>query len=206
MGSRQMFEREEASSSVEHAPIPLSEIDGALTAQLSVAWAGELGDPKRLGWWRSNFVSEFGGEDLFKRLLPSTWEWAVLEAAREAVLQKEAEFLRMDPEPDRIVSLFHLGFAEDERISERLRDLKRAAGKPHEVLPSLTEVVGRTWSPQNFFDWVVSRGSPETVATSIGRRLKGAPPLSLQQRVSHLLSALAPPSDQYPLPHFRRSG
>lgn len=201
-----MLEREEASSSIEHAPIPLSEIDGALTAQLAVAWAGELGDPKRLGWWRSNFVSEFGGEDLFKRLLPSTWEWAVLEAAREAALQKEAELLRMDPEPDRIVSLYHLGFAQDERISERLTDLKRAASKPNEVLPGLAEVVGQTWKQQNFFDWVESHGSLDTVATSIGRRLKGAPPSSLQQKVSHLLSALAPSSDQYPLPHFRRSG
>ncbi|GAB4568166.1 MAG: hypothetical protein Tsb0020_21310 [Haliangiales bacterium] len=48
-----------------HAPLPLSEIDFALTAQIIIAWAGEGGEEPRLSWWRSDMVSEFGsdGED-----------------------------------------------------------------------------------------------------------------------------------------------
>ena len=66
------------------------EIDYALTAQLVVGWAGESGEQKRLGWWRSDLVSPYGGMDLFKSLLPSTWEWAVLQGARETARRREA--------------------------------------------------------------------------------------------------------------------
>ncbi len=59
--------------------IPTSTLDHILTAQLLVAWAGETGsDDPRLGWWASDLTSEFGGEDLFQQLLPSTWRWATL--------------------------------------------------------------------------------------------------------------------------------
>ena len=54
----------------------MSDLDHTLTIQLLVAWAGESGDPPRLGWWRTDMVSEYGGGDLFKRLLPNTWQWA----------------------------------------------------------------------------------------------------------------------------------
>ena len=65
--------------------IPNSTLDQFLTRQVAVAWAGESGESgERLGWWRSDLVSEFGGEDLFRRLLPTTWLWAVLQAVREA--------------------------------------------------------------------------------------------------------------------------
>jgi hypothetical protein len=65
------------------APAPLtSELDLLLTAQIAVAWAGEghVGEEPRLGWWRSDLTSEFGGRDLFERLLPRTHCWAVLLA------------------------------------------------------------------------------------------------------------------------------
>lgn len=65
--------------------VPVAELDHALTAQIIIAWAGEKGEDPRLGWWRCDLVSEFGGEDLFKRLLPNTWDWAVLQGAREAI-------------------------------------------------------------------------------------------------------------------------
>jgi hypothetical protein len=52
----------------------VAELDLLLTAQLAVAWAGEghVGEEPRLGWWRSDLTSEFGGRDLFQRLLPRT--------------------------------------------------------------------------------------------------------------------------------------
>ena len=140
------------------------------------------------------------------RLLPATFRWAVLEAAREAALRKDAELRHLDPAPDRIVSLYCLGFALDERITERLMDLKRAAAKPEQALPILSEVVEREWNRDRFFEWVGSHGSVETTPSSIGRRVKGPVPVSLEQQVSRLISALAPPADHYPLPHFRRSG
>ena len=48
------------------AVILASEIDLILTAQLAVAWAGEKGEDRRLGWWQTDLVSESGGNDLFK--------------------------------------------------------------------------------------------------------------------------------------------
>lgn len=87
----------------------VSEIDLILTAQLTVAWAGEKGEEKRLGWWQTDLVSEFGGQDLFKQMMPHTWEWAVLQAAREAARRCDAELRHRDHDPDRILSLFNLG-------------------------------------------------------------------------------------------------
>jgi hypothetical protein len=72
-------------------PASAATLDMILTAQLAVAWAGEAGDPPRLKWWRTDLASEFGGEDLFKRLLPHTWRWAVLEGAREAARRRDAD-------------------------------------------------------------------------------------------------------------------
>jgi len=90
----------------------MSDIDLALTAQIVVAWAGE------------------SGEDLLRRLLPSTWPWAVLQGARETARRRDAELRQQDHDPDRIVSLFNFGFSINERIEERLQDLKRSGRSP----------------------------------------------------------------------------
>ena len=63
---------ENIATSRQQGPIPMSEIDRLLTVQIAVAWAGESGEKPRLRWWKSDLVSEFGGQDLFKRLLPHT--------------------------------------------------------------------------------------------------------------------------------------
>jgi hypothetical protein len=199
-----MFELESPPPRADRTPIPLSAIDLALTAQIVVAWAGEAGEHTRLGWWRSDLVSEFGGEDLFRRLLPSTWAWAVLQAARETARRRDAELRRQDHDPDRILSLFSLGFELDERIDERLHDLKRSGRDPKEALPGLA-IIDEGWDRHRFVEWVTSHGEADTVATPIGRRLKGSPPLALDQQVRRLVSGLAPAADSYPLPHFRRA-
>lgn len=49
-----------------------SVLDKILVAQVSVGWAGESGEEKRLGWWATDFCSEFGGEDLFRQMLPQS--------------------------------------------------------------------------------------------------------------------------------------
>jgi hypothetical protein len=200
-----MFELDNPTSRPARSPIPLSEIDHALTAQFVVAWAGEIGEPKRLGWWRSNLISEFGGVDLFKRLLPSTWEWAVFQGAREAARRKDGEIRRQDHDPDRILSLYNFGFELDERIDERLQDHKRSGRSPYDALPNLRDGIEPTWNRDRFVDWIKGHGSAETTAAPIGRRLKGDPPTDFMLTVRRLVSALDPIGDTYPLPHFRKA-
>ncbi|MCA9695002.1 MAG: BREX-6 system BrxE protein [Myxococcales bacterium] len=186
----------------ERTPLPVSDIDLALTSQLVVAWAGETGEDNRLGWWRSDLVSEFGGGDLFQRLLPSTWRWAVLQGAREAARRTDAKLRHQNHNPDRIISLFSLGFELDERIEERLQELKRTRREPIEGLPGLA--ITKVWSEPDFFEWVHGHGDAEATVTSVGRRLTGAPPGDLGRLVRRLVSGLAPPAKSYPLPYFRR--
>ena len=190
----------------ERAPIPLSALDHALTAQLIVAWAGESGEEPRLGWWRSDLVSEFGGEDLFRRLLPNTWEWAVLQGAREAARRKDVELRSQDHDPDQIISLFSFGFELDERVEERLQDLKRSGHTPREALPGLVDIVDTRWDRDRFIDWIQGHGEVDTTVTPIGRRIKASVSTGdLDTLVQRLVGAIAPVGETYPLPHARRS-
>jgi len=199
-----MFDVENVPIRSERPPLPMSDIDAALTSQLVVAWAGETGEERRLGWWRSDLVAEYGGEDLFRRLLPHTWHWAVLQSARETARRKDAEVRRKDHNPDRIVSLFSLGFELDERVDERLQALKRSGHAPDEALPGLA-VVSEGWDRNRFWDWVIGHGEADAEPSPAGRRLKGGPPTALDQLVRKLVAGLAPEAKAYPLPHFRRA-
>ncbi len=200
-----LFDHAAPAPAAPRAVTDLADLDLALTAQLRVAWAGEAGEERRLGWWRSDLVSEFGGEDLFRRLLPNTWPWAVLQGAREAARRRDAELRRQSDDPGRVVTLFSLGFDLDERLDERLQALKAASAPPHEALPGLSDVSGTAaWRPAAFLAWAESHGPAPFTASPLGRRLPGAPPTALPALVSALVAALAPLSDAYPLPHFRR--
>lgn len=199
-----LFEVETKLNRSERAPVLMSDIDMALTSQLVVAWAGESGEDSRLGWWRCDLVSEFGGEDLFRRLLPRTWQWAVLQGAREAARRRDTELRRRDDDPDRIVSLFSLGFELDERVEERLQDLKHSGRAPYEALPGLA-VMRDGWQRDQFWDWVAGHGHVDTASSAVGRRLRGSLPTAVDQLVRKLVAALAPAAETYPLPHFRRA-
>lgn len=196
------FHSENALPWAERAPMLISDIDFALTAQIVVAWAGESGEEKRLGWWRSDLVSEYGGMDLFQRLLPSTWEWAVLQGAREAARRKDADLRGQDHDRDRILSLFSLGFELDERIEDRFQELKRSGRDPYEAMHGLA-IIQDGWSRRAFLEWVEGHGDAESTPAPIGRRLKGSPPGALGSDVRRLVAALAPVEGSYPLPHFR---
>ena len=187
------------------APLPTSAIDFILTAQIAVGWAGEGGEEARLGWWRSDLVSEYGGEDLFKRLLPNTWQWAVLQAVREAARRHDAALRAKDHNPDRLLSLFSLGFELDERVEERLQDLKRSSDTPTTALPGLAELLQPEWSLSDFNDWAEAHAKADYSTAPVGRRIKSTPPSSLETMVSQLVAALLPLGDEYPLPHFRRA-
>lgn len=187
----------------ERLRIEQSSLDLALSAQLIVAWAGEKGETPRLGWWRSDLVSEFGGEDLFKQLMPATWRWAVLQAAREAARRRDTELRGEGHDADKIVSLFSLGFELDERIDERLRDLKSSGVAPTEALPQL-EIISEEWNRDRFLEWILGHGEAKAAGTPLGRQLKGAPPPAFDELIQKLVAGLAPLVDNYPLPHFQR--
>jgi hypothetical protein len=199
-----MPEIEQDTVRLKRTPVPRAELDQALAAQLVVAWAGEAGDEPRLGWWRSDLTSEYGGEDLFQRLLPRTWRWATLQGAREAARRRDSESRSKDHDPDRILSLFRLGFEVDERLDERFQELKVSGKEPLEALPSLGDVMADGWQPKGFVVWVRGQGQADTVTAPVGRRLKGEAPESLALLIHKLVAALAPLGDEYPLPHYRR--
>jgi hypothetical protein len=200
-----MFEMESSPARAARTTAVLSEIDAALVAQIVVAWAGESGEYKRLGWWSSDLVSEYGGRDLFKRLLPHTQLWAVLQGAREAARRRDAELRRQNHDADRVLSLFSLGFELDERLEERLQELKRAGRAPADALPGLAAGgLELDWSRDSFLEWVRSHGEPAVATTSVGRRLKREAPTRLDHLTHALVSALAPLADTYPLPYFTR--
>lgn len=177
-------------------------LDHILCAQLIVAWAGEN---ERLRWWRTDLVSEFGGEDLFQTLLPNTWRWAVFEGAREVARRTDAALRDKAHDPDQITTLFRFGSEIDERLDERLRDLKGMSKEPREVWPVLSEIATPEWDKAAFAAFIGSRPAPDTVIEPAGRRIKGAMPDALEQRVDQLLGALAPLGGEYSMPHYRRT-
>ncbi|MCY2967686.1 MAG: BREX-6 system BrxE protein [Planctomycetota bacterium] len=189
---------------VQPPPIPTSVVDQLLTAQVAIAWAGESGDEKRLGWWKSNLTNEFGGLDLFQRMFPHTWEWAVLQAVREVARRKDAELRGLDHDPDRVVSLYSVSFEIDERADERLLDLKRSGTPPLEALPGLREVIDGEGNREKFGDWVQEHGTARFVKEPVGRRLQGKPPEAVDLLVRQLVGACWPLAETFPMPHFRR--
>lgn len=186
--------------------LSVEQIDDLLAAQLIVGWAGESGgeDERRLGWWRSDLISEFGGQDLFERLLPHTWQWAMLHAVREAARRHDQQIRDQDHNPDRLLTLFSLGFDVEERTDERLQDFKRSGQPPEECLPELKSVLEAGWSVEAFEKWVAKRGKADFTKQPAGRRLVGKMPASLTEATSRLVAALAPIDKTYPMPHFRR--
>ncbi len=205
-GSLNLSSDHDPKRSTDRQPLPVSALDFILTVQIVVGWAGEAGDDPRLGWWRSDLASEYGGEDLFERLLPHTWRWAVLQGVREAARRRDAALRAADHNPDRLLSLFNLGFELDERIDERLQDLKRAGDVPTVALPGLAEVLQPVWSRADFEGWVEAHSKvdqKEHIVEPAGRRIRSEPSSSPETMVSQLVAALLPLSEKYPLPHFR---
>ena len=189
------------------AAVAASDLDLALTAQIAVAWAGEGGEEPRLGWWQTDLVSEFGGEDLLRRLLPKTYPWAILQAVRQAARRKDEALRAKTSDPDQLVTLYRFGFELDEQIDERLQSHKRSGRPPLEALPGLKEGLGSTlhgpWDGDQFLPRVGAHGLGQAEATPTGRLLKGVVPAGLDRKVAQLVAALAPLADSYPLPHFR---
>ena len=90
---------------------------------------------------------EYGGEDLLRRLTPKTWQWAVLEACRAAAKKVDEAARRSADDADKLLSLYRLGFEVDERLDERLLELKQGDVLPTEALPDLKELLSE-WSKE----------------------------------------------------------
>jgi hypothetical protein len=178
-------------------------LDRVLVAQLVVAWAGEGGEEaRRMGWWPSDMLTEYGGEDLFRRLLPRTWQWGVLRAVREAARRREAAMIERHHDPDRIVGLFNLGFEVDERLSDRIAELERAGESRATALPELEAMIAAEWDRERFLAWIRRHPTPSYEIVPTGRRLHGPVPASFEAQAQALVGALDPLADAYPLPHF----
>ena len=177
-------------------------LDTILTLQFAVAWAGEADtDPPRLRWWRTSMVDPYGGEDLFKRLAPKTWRWAVLQSVREAARRVDEAARARAAEPDGLHSLFHFGFHLDEALDDRVAVLKAQHPDPLDALPSLRELLAG-WDPSTL-EAFLTRDDTAHEATPTGRLIKGAMP-EPDLAARRLAAALLPLADRYPAPHYRR--
>jgi hypothetical protein len=186
------------------------DIDSLLSAQLIVAWAGEKGSAqdstsRRLGWWDTNLVDE-GAEYDLKELLPNTWQWASLQAVRQAAKIHDENVRAKDHDPDRLLTLFSLGFEIDEKLDERLLQFKQNSKAIGEVLPDVASMVTSGWSVERFTSWVTKHGKESPTTVPAGRRLKGQPPEEIQAILERLIAGLAPLADAYPMPHFKQEG
>lgn len=188
------------------------DLDEILSHQLAVAYAGEAADPDepRLGWWRSDLISEFGGIALFERIAPRTAVWAAYEAAREAARRVDASKRSSDGAPDQLITLFHLGLEVDEQLDDRLLDLKHAGPPPAKALPQLAELFAAlfaggaaTWEREAFARWLAARAAPKTVQEPSGLRLVGEAPAGAVERARAFSAALASLPERYPCPHVR---
>jgi hypothetical protein len=197
--------RSQAADLAPSGPVALERnvLDEILTLQLLVAWAGEgLSDPPRLGWWRTMLVDEFGGDDLFKRLTPRTWKWAVLEAARVAARSVDADARSHAADGDQLLSLFHFGFVIDEQLDDRFSELKRSTPDPIEALPDLGATT-KSWDAAAFLKGLGALAAPTFAGSSVGRRLKGELPVDQVLAARMLAAAMSPLSERYPAPHFK---
>ncbi len=175
-----------------------SELDEILALQLTVAWAGESGGD-RLGWWNSDLVDPEGGGDLFSRLVPKTAAWASLILVREAARVIEHEARKAFHQRDAMWTLFHLGFAIDEQLADRLAAHRRSLRPPKEVLgPRFA--VGGPWSKEAFSSSLEKLGKPKVETEPNGRRIKTRVSSPVEACVL-LAAALVPLEKRYPTPY-----
>ncbi len=191
-------------------PISDETLDAILALQLTVAWAGEgRCTPRRLGWWDTDLIDEAGGGDFLARLLPQTHAWASLEAVREAARRTDAKARGRMADPDKMRSLYFLGFEADEQLADRLAAHKRS-GRPPEKALSLPVRLDADFSPAVRKKLVAAlagqANSPAFTTVPNGRQLTrglGARPEALDVQVKNLAAALVPLAEHYPLPYFK---
>lgn len=180
------------------------ELDLILALQFAVAWAGEgLCEPRRLGWWRTDLVDEVGGGDLFARLTPRLARWSALEAVRETARRFDESKRREIAEPEKVRTLYHLGFRMDENLATRLSILKASGAGPADRLPFPADPQ-RAFSATEFAD-ALSKMAPGTKFIPVlgGRQLEAAAFAQPARLAGQLAAALVPFPRSYPMPFAR---
>jgi hypothetical protein len=182
----------------------VNSLDRILAVQLLVAWAGEgRSEPKRLGWWDTDLVDDAGGGDLIARLAPRTHKWASLELVREAARRVDAAARGKHGAPDKLRTIFFLGFELDERLTDRLAELKRQGSAPDDAL-SLPFKLDAKFSQDELVTVLTKSGKAAfDKVPPVGRQLKGTVPASPEEMVQKLAAALVPLVDEYPLPFLK---
>ena len=186
--------------------IPDPTLDAILAVQLTIAWAGEgRCSPKRLGWWETDLIDEAGGGDFLARLLPQTHAWASLEAVREAARRTDAKARARMADPDKMRTLFFLGFEVDEQLNDRLAALKRSGRSACRGAAASPSAHRRVLEGQAR---VAALGHGDAVFSVVpgGRQLKGQRPDAPHVLVKVLAAALVPLAEQYPLPFYPLEG
>lgn len=180
-------------------------LDTILAIQFAVAWAGEgRCSPRRLGFWDTDLVDEAGGGDFFARLLPQTHAWASLEAVREAGRRVDARARAKMADPDKLRTIFFLGFELDEQLADRITQLKQGRKAPMDCL-SFPIRLTDDFNKEAFSEAVHVPSVSFTVVPG-GRQLKGSMPDGAVTMVRNVAGALVPLTDQYPLPFYKVEG
>lgn len=188
--------------------IPNSVLDGILGLQIAVAWAGEGGcGDSRLGWWNSGLADNDGGRDFFARATPASAEWSTLDAVRRGARMVDAQLRRARRgDPDRVRTLFFLGFDIDEQLDARLRTHKQLASRPQDVL-AVPLPLNAPFDAAAFETFLGSLGTaPPYRIVSGGREIQSRLPQSIELTIGHLAAALRPFAPQYPMPFYRLDG
>ena len=188
-------------------PLTDTTLDAILAMQLTIAWAGERPRPPgvpRLGWWDTDLIDDGAGGNFFSRLLPQTHAWASLEAVREAARRTDEKARKKMADPDKMRTLFFLGFELDEQLGDRLGALKRGGRAPSDALalplPLSTEFSKDTLTA------ALQGGDAAFTVVPGARQLKGAMPAEPDVMVRRLAASLVPLADQYPLPFYKLEG
>ena len=186
-------------------PIADATLDAILAIQFTIGWAGEgRCSPPRLGWWDTDLIDEAGGGDFMARLLPQTHAWASLEVVREAARRVDFNARSKITEPDKLRSLFFLGFELDEQLAARLAAHKRRGRPPAEVLPLPLPLTAEF--SQERLAAALHGGDVAFISVANGRELQGKPPDAAEALVKRLATALVPFSEHYPLPFYKLEG
>ncbi len=183
---------------MELTAIPRKTIDQILAWQFALAWAGES---PRLKWWRTDLVDEDGGGNFMQRLLPRTHRWAALEAVRRAAFLADLKARNATGHPDGLRSLYFWGFEVDEKLGERIRELKLSQAEPEAALSLPIDL-----RPSARFDRAALESAlqqPPYELRSTGRELPGPMPEDLAEACLRLAGAHLPFPQTYPAPFYR---
>jgi hypothetical protein len=96
-----------------------------------------------------------------------------------------------------------LGFEVDEKVTDRLAELKRQGRPPEEALP-LPFKLSAEFAKEQVVEALSAAGKVAFAKVPpAGRQLKGAAPESPHELVQKLAAALVPIAPEYPLPFFQ---